>query len=81
MLLEKVVEISNELIDSLSHMHMANFGVNGIRVGECHSGVFICSHSGLELVSAHLSDGKGASLDTYEYFVPSSTGSRSLLIA
>jgi len=57
-LLEEVVEITNELVDSLSHMHMANISINGIQVGECHSGVFVCSHSGLELVSTHLSHGK-----------------------
>jgi len=58
MLLEEGVEIANELVDCLSHVHMANFSINGIRVGECHGGIFICSHSGLELVSTNLSQGK-----------------------
>jgi len=56
-LLEEGVEITDELVDCLSHMHMANFSVNGIRVGECHGGVFVCPHSGLELVSTNLSHG------------------------
>ena len=55
MFLEEVVEIANQLVDGLSHMHMANLGINGICVGECHGGVFVCSYSGLELVSTHLS--------------------------
>ena len=33
-LLEEIVEITDELVDRLSHMHMANNGVNVIRVRE-----------------------------------------------
>ena len=56
--LEEVVEIANQLVDGLSHMHMANLGINGIRVGECHSSVFVRPYSGLELVSTHVSNSK-----------------------
>lgn len=81
-LLEEVVEIPNELVDCLSHVHMANISINGIRVRERHGGVFVCSHSGLELVSTHLSHEKPRFVEiTHEYFVPSSIGSKSLLIA
>ena len=57
-LLEEAVEVANELVDCLSHVHMANFSINGIHVGECHGGVFVCSHGGLELVSTNLSHRK-----------------------
>lgn len=55
---EELVEIANKHVDGLSHMHVANLSVNGIRVGQRHGGVFVCSNSGLEFVSTHLSYNK-----------------------
>jgi hypothetical protein len=57
MLLEEIVEIALELFDSCRHVHMTNFSINSIRVGQCRGCVFMRPNRGLELVSTHLSHG------------------------